>query len=163
MRTLPLAGLIVTLATAACAGSAAGPGSTDPTSLVVNINHAVFASDAVLTVELWNAAQLAALDANARCAVVQGPGGTQTACPPGVTYQDVSPQRLQVPVATLGATLEVTPQQISPGEMFRIHLSGLSPDRCNVSAADLTRTAAPGRMMLGDPPWQTTLRACATP
>jgi len=73
MRTLPLLSLIV--ATTACASGMAAPTAGDPVSLVVNVNHTLFAQDAVLSVDLWNAGQLATLDANARCASVQGPGG----------------------------------------------------------------------------------------
>jgi len=63
MRTLPLLSLIVV--TTACASGMAAPTAGDPVSLVVNVNHALFAPDAVLSVDLWNASQLATLDANA--------------------------------------------------------------------------------------------------
>lgn len=161
MRTLPLLSLIVV--TTACASGMTAPTAGDPVSLVVNVNHALFAPDAVLSVDLWNAGQLATLDANARCASVQGPGGPQIQCPPGVTYTDVTPERQQFPLSTVGATLEVTSQQVAAGEKFRMHLSGMSRDRCNANSADLVETATPGRTFLGDPPWQTTLRGCVTP
>lgn len=162
MRTLSLLTCILATTTA-CASGTASPTGGDPVSLVVPINHTLFAPDAVLTADIWNAAQLATLDANARCASVQGPGGPQIQCPPGVTYTEVVPERQQFPLSTVGAVLEVTPQQVTAGDKFRLHLSGTSRDRCNATAADMVRTAESGRMLLGEPPWQTTLRGCVSP
>jgi hypothetical protein len=161
MRTLPLLGVV--LAITACASGPASPTPGAPVSLVVNINHALFAVDAVLEVDLWNASQLSSLDADSRCAIVQGPGGTQAQCPPGVTYITVVPERVQVPLSTLGATLEVSPHQIAAGEMFRIHLSAISRDGCNSTSADFVRMAASGQNLLGDPTWQTTALGCLSP
>lgn len=152
------------LAITACGNGPASPTPGGDVSLVVNINHALFADDAVLEISLWNASQLAILAANARCGTAQGSGGgPQVQCPPGVTYMDVVPEQLNFPLSMIGATLEVTPQHIAPGEMFRIHLSGLSRDRCNATSADLVRMAAAGQMLLGDPAWQTTLLGCISP
>jgi hypothetical protein len=132
--------------------------------MVVNVDRRLFAADATLTVELWNAAQLAVLENNAKCATAQGPGGvTQTQCPPGVTFTDVVPERFTFSIATLGATVELTSQKIAAGEMFRIRLAAPSADRCNATSADLTRAAQAGRMVLGDLKWQTTTRGCIVP
>jgi hypothetical protein len=159
MRTLLLS--FAVFATTACSGGMAAPTPGDPVSLVVTIDHTLFAQEAVLSVQMWNASQLATLDANARCAATQGPGGVTIQCPPGVTYTDVVPEQQQVPLSTVGATLELAPQQIAAGEKFRIHLSGLNRDRCNATAADIVATAEAGRTVLGSPPWQTTLRGCS--
>jgi hypothetical protein len=161
MRTLPLFGLIV--AFSACASGAASPTPASQVSLVVNIDHTLFAPTAVLAADMWNASELATLDANARCASVQGPSGPTIQCPPGVTYKDVMPEHVQVPLSSVGTTLALTPQQIGAGEKFRLHLSGLSRDHCNPTAADITSTADAGTTFLGDPPWQTTLLGCVTP
>lgn len=132
-------------------------------TLVLVVNPGLFARSGVLAVDVWNASQLATLDDNARCARVSGPGGMQMQCPPGVTYEDVMPERLQYELSSMGSTLEVTPKQVAPGERFRIHLSGPSRDRCNATSADVVQTAQQGRTALGGLSWRTTLRACVTP
>jgi hypothetical protein len=161
MRTLLL--LLVVAAITGC-HRLDSPSSEGPVSLVVALDHRLFADDALLDVEVWNAEGLAALDANSRCAAVNDPAGaSRIQCPPGVTFKDVVPERFSFPLPTLGASVELTARSVSAGEMFRIRLSALGRDRCNPTSADVTRRASSGRMMLGELDWQTSLRGCVNP
>ena len=160
MRTLSLLGFVAGVG--GCI-SFVGPANVGGVTFVLYINPGLFATDGMVSVDLWNAGQLATLDENARCAAVRGPAGTPMQCPPGVTYREVVPERVQIPVSSVTASFAVTPKAIGPGERFRMHLSGPNRDRCNVSSADLVRTAEQGRMEIRDLPWQTTLRGCLAP
>ena len=159
MRVLPLLGVM--MAMSACVLVVAPSPSGSVTFLVV-VNPGLLATDGTLSVDVWNASQLATLDDNARCASYRGPTAAPLQCPPGVTFLEVVPDRHDVPLSS-DASFEVTPKQVNPGEKFRIHLSGPNRDRCNASSADVVRTAAQGRTVLQDLPWQTTGRGCLTP
>jgi hypothetical protein len=159
MRTLPLLGSIVTMS--ACIVVGVAPTPVGPVSFVVIVNPGLFPVNTVLSVDVWNAAQLAALDENARCAS-RGPGPARMQCPPGVTYKDVVPERVQIPLTASMTSFEFTPGQVGAGETFRIRVSGPGRDRCHTSSADLVRTADRGRTLLDGLPWQTTPNGCVT-
>jgi hypothetical protein len=139
------------------------PSPWNSVSFVVIINPGLFPVNAVLSVDVWSAAQLTALDENARCASGRGPGATLLQCPPGVIYKDVVPERVQIPLSSSMTSFEVTPRQVGAGEKFRMHVSGPGRDRCHTNSADLVRTADRGRMLLDDLSWQTTPSGCFTP
>ena len=160
MRTLPLLGLIATMS--ACIVVGVAPTPVGPVSFVVIVNPGLFPVNTVLSVDVWNAAQLAALDENARCASSRGSGPAQMQCPPGVTYKDVVPERVQIPLSSSMTSFELTPRQVGAGEKFRIHVSGPGRERCHTSSADLVRTADRGRTLLDGLPWQTTPNGCIT-
>jgi hypothetical protein len=160
MRTLPLLGLIATMS--ACIVVGVAPTPVGPVSFVVIVNPVLFPVNAVLSVDVWNAAQLAALDENARCANGRGPGLAQMQCPPGVTYKDVIPERVQIPLSSSMTSFELTPRQVGAGETFRIHVSGPGRERCHTSSADLVRTADRGRTLVDGLAWQTTPNGCVT-
>lgn len=159
--------LVVLVSGVGCQSALSSPTpSRGAVALVFSLEPGIFVDGATVTVQVWSAADLAALQSNARCASVSAPGGGPSIrCPPGVVYRDVAPERFTVPVSAARATAEVTAQRVTGGEMFRINLSGMSRDGCNTTFADLTRIATPGRTMLGELAWQTTARACpgATP
>jgi len=162
MRLLPLLAFITGVN--GCIVGIAAPAPVGGVTLVIFVNPGVFATDGMLSVDVWNASQLATLDENARCGTVSVSGGaTQMQCPPGVSYKEVVPERMQVPLSSLDSSFEMQPAQVAPGEKFRIRLSGPSRDRCNSSSADLVRTAEQGRNELRDLTWRTTLRGCVTP
>ena len=159
MRMLMLLG--VTMATSACLLVVA-PSPWDSVTLVVVVNPGFFATNGTLSVDVWNASQLALLDDQARCASFRGLTAAPMLCSTDV-FRDVVPDRHEVPLSPQATSFEVTPKQVNPGERFRIHLSGPNRDRCNASSADTVRTAAQGRTVLQDLPWQTTARGCLTP
>ena len=161
MRWLPLLGFVGGMT--GCLIGFVAPAPVGGVTFVVFINPGLFATGGTLSADVWNASQLAILDDNARCASVNGPGGTQVQCPPGVTYKEVVPEHMDVPLSSLTTSFEMTPKQVGPGERFRMRLSAPTRDRCNSSSADLVRTAEQGRTELRDWSWQTTLRACVTP
>ena len=107
-------------------------------TIVFAVDPTQFAPGGTVTVELWDAAKRAALEANSRCASVRDANGqTQVVCPPGVTYQDVTPVRFTYSVASLGTTVELPPQSLAAGETFRLHVSGPSRDNCNITSGDV--------------------------
>lgn len=152
------------LATVACAESRMVGGETsDDVVIVVPVDAPLFAESASLRVRLWNASQLAAMDGNARCAVVHDPqtNTDERHCPEGTTFQPVTPEQLELPLPAGDAPLAVTSASVRPGERFRILLSGPSRDGCNTTSADVVATASTGeRTFLKAPTWQTTARAC---
>ncbi|SRR4051812_2950365 len=153
MRTLPLLGLIATMS--ACIVVGVAPTPVGPVSFVVIVGPVLFPVNTVLSVDVWNAAQLAALDDNTRCA------SGRMQCPAGVAYRDVVPERVQIPVSPSTTSFELTPRQVGAGEKFRIRLSGPSRDRCRTSSADVVRTADRGRTVIDGLSWQTTPNGCA--
>jgi hypothetical protein len=161
MRLLPLFAFVGAMT--GCIVWVVAPAPVGGVTFVVYINPVLFATDGVLSVDVWNAAQLAILDDNARCASFRGPTAAPLLCPPDVTFRDVVPDRHDVPLSSLAESFELTPRQVNPGERFRIRLSGPNRDRCNARSADLDRTAERGRMVFRDLPWQTTVRACVSP
>jgi hypothetical protein len=158
IRTLPLLGFIAAMS--ACIVVGVAPTPLGSVSFVVIVNPGLFPVNTVLSVDVWNAAQLAALDENARCAGGRGPGPALMQCPPGVTYRDVIPERVQIPLSSSMTSFELTPSQVGAGEKFRIHVSGPGRDRCHTSSADLVRTADRGRTLVDGLPWQTTPNGC---
>ncbi len=163
MKLLPVVGFLSAMTTCVVGVGTPTPAAGGVTLLVV-VNPVLFAPNATLSVDVWNASQLSALDDNARCSAVSGPNGTsQVVCPPGVTYKNVVAEHMEFPLGSGSGPIEVVPKQVEPGERFRIRLSGPNRDRCNATSADLIRTAQSGRTDLGEPAWQTTLRGCLTP
>ena len=67
-----------------------------PVVLTVPLDTRLFAADATLVAQIWNAEQLAALEKNSACSASRNPatGATDIRCPPGVQYQEVFPQNL---------------------------------------------------------------------
>ncbi len=161
LRLLALLGFVCGMA--ACIVGVVAPAPVGGVTFVVFVNPVLFATDGVLSVDVWNAAQLAVLDDQARCAGYRGPTAAPLQCPADVTFRDVVPDRHEVPLSSLGTSFELTPRHVNPGERFRIRFSGPNRDRCNARSADLDRTAERGRMEFRDLPWQTTGRGCLTP
>jgi hypothetical protein len=148
--------------TSACIVVGVAPTPLGSVTFVVIVNPVLFPVNTVLSVDVWNAGQLAALDENARCATGRMPGTAQIQCPPGVTYKDVVPERVQIPLSSSMTWFELTPRQVGAGEKFRIRVSGPSRDRCHTSSADLVRTADRGRTLVDGLAWQTTPNGCVT-
>jgi hypothetical protein len=156
MRMLGLAGFIVGMTS--CVVGFVAPAPVCCVTFVVAVNPGLFAPAGVMSVQVWNASQLATLDQNARCSGT--PGSAAMQCPPGVTYKGVAPEQMQFDLSSLGNTIEVSPKQVDAGEQFRLRLAGPGRDRCNANSAEITRTAQQGRMLLGDLTWQT-IRSCS--
>jgi hypothetical protein len=133
-----------------------------PVVLTVPIDTRLFTADATLVAQIWNAEQLAALERNSACAASRNPatGTTEIRCPPGVQYQDVSPQKVEFSARTAGARLEIASVGIRAGEKFRIRVSGRSADNCNTTIGDQTSTAGSDRIIQVSLVWETTARAC---
>src|SRR3954447_10753912 len=161
MRWLPWFAFVGAMA--GCVVGVVAPAPTGGVTFVVFVNTGLFATDGVLSVDVWNAAQLATLEDNARCASFRGPTAAPLQCPSDVTFRDVVPDRHEVPLSSVATSFELRPRQVNPGERFRIRFSGPNRDRCNARSADLDRTATASRMEFRDLPWQTTARACVTP
>ena len=62
------------------------------------VNPGLFATDGVLSVDVWNAAQLATLEDKARCASFRGPTAAPLQCPSDVMFRDVVPNGDEVPL-----------------------------------------------------------------
>ena len=154
--------LVLFVFVAGCQSAISSPSpNQEAVALVFSLEPKVFADGATVNVQVWNAADLEALESNAKCASVSVPGGgSSIQCPPGVVYRDVAPEAFTVSVPAARETEEVTAQRLIGGERFRVRLSGMSRDGCNTTFVDLTRVASPGRTMLGELAWQTTARAC---
>jgi hypothetical protein len=158
--------LRATLAAALCVGceSPVGVESRGQSSmvLVVPIDARVFASNATLVAQIWNAEQLAALANNAGCTANRNAatGVTEMSCPPGVTYQEVTPQRAEFPGGSSSGRLEITPAGVRAGEQFRIRVSGPSADGCNTTSGDRTLTAGSDGAVAVTLAWETTAKAC---
>lgn len=164
MRKLSILFAVVVTA-AACHLGATSPTAPDRmVTIVLAVDSALFAADGTFAVELWDAQKRAALEANARCgAVREANGQTTVQCPPGVTYQEVTPARFTYGVASLGRTVQLPAQPLAAGETFRVRASGPSPDNCNITSADATQTATSELITISDLRWQTTGRACIQP
>lgn len=129
--------------------------------LVVPIDARLFAADATLVSQIWNQEQLAALEKNAACTASRNPAGaTEIKCPPGVQYQEVSPQELKFAARTAGARLEIGPVDVRAGERFRIRVAGPSADKCNTTSGDQTLTAGSDSTIHVNLVWETTAKAC---
>jgi hypothetical protein len=137
-------------------------GAKAAVTLVIPVEPQLFAADTTLDVQVWTAAQLAALNNNARCGVVRSvaSGTEQTTCPEGVTYQRVVPERLRLPLDGAANSVDVRPSGLNAGDRFRVQISGPSRDGCNITSATLERSARAGKNSLTDVVWQTTARAC---
>ena len=134
----------------------------DSVTLAISVERQLFAADTTLDVQVWSAAQIAALTNNERCASTRDTrtGTERTSCPDGITYQPVVPQRVHAPLGGVANAIEVRLAGIKAGESFRVAVSGLSRDGCNTTSATAVRTASSGRNALMDLAWQTTTRAC---
>jgi hypothetical protein len=134
-----------------------------PTDVVLSvaIERARFAPDAKLVAQIWNAAALAALEANATCVAAQNPatGATEMRCPPGVFYRQVTPQEFAASTAALVDRLDLAATGVRAGERFRVRVAGASADRCNTTSGDQTSTAEAGTTRVSLV-WETTLKAC---
>jgi hypothetical protein len=164
--SVPVRRLSAALAAVLCAGcqSPLGVETQEPSSmvLVVPVDTRLFAANATLVAQIWNAEQLAALVNNAGCTSSRNPGtgATEMACPPGVTYQEVTPQRVEFPGGSSSGRLEIAPVGVRAGERFRIRVSGPSADGCNTTSGDQTLTAGSDGTMAVTLDWETTAKAC---
>jgi hypothetical protein len=138
------------------------PAAPAAVTFLVSIPPDLFAEGTRLDVRVWSAAQIAALENNARCASSRDTrtGAEQVSCPPGVTYQPVTPELVQVALGATRNEIEVPITSVKPGESVRVAVSGLSRDGCNTTSANAVRLARSGRNPLTDLAWQTTARAC---
>jgi len=157
-------------ACALAAGCAAGESpvhdrSSSQVRFVAPVDVAQFSAGSVLRVQVWNGEKLAALDQNARCASVQDPttGGTKRQCPPGITYQEVTPEEFHVDVSGIGATLAVRSETVRVGDRFRVLLTGKRRDGCNQTSAERSDEARSAEVVLDGLSWETTARGCVTP
>jgi len=132
---------------------------------VAPVDVAQFSPGSLLRVRVWNGEKLAALDQNARCASVHDPatGRTEHQCPPGITYQEVTPEEFRIDVSGSGGTLSVRSETVRVGERFRVLLAGTSADGCNQTSAERTDEATSAEVVLGDLSWETTARGCVNP
>lgn len=139
-----------------------GTEAGEPVTLVVPIDGQQFAADAVLTATVWDARQLEALEQNALCAVTRNPQtqAEEIHCPDGVQYQEVTPEEFSFPVSQAAPRLEIQSSSIQTGQRFRLRVTGLYRDNCNMTSADFRGTAQEGEMLLADLEWQTTLKGC---
>jgi len=146
-----------------CAFTAIGSAQRPPFVLIVPIETRAFAQGGTLLVQIWNAAQLEALEKNQSCAITRNATtGTDTIrCPPGVIYQEISPEKFEFPVAAQGARVEIAPSQVRTGERFRIRVSGPNADGCNTTFGEQTSTAGSGSGMTVSLVWETTAKACS--
>jgi hypothetical protein len=128
------------------------------------VDVAQFSPGSVLRVLVWNGEKLATLDQNARCASVRDPTGTASRqCPPGITYQEVTPEEHQIDVSGIGATLAVPSETVRVGERFRVLLTGKSADGCNQTSAERSDEARSAEVVLEGLSWETTARGCLNP
>jgi len=122
-----------------------------------------FATGSELRARLWSAEQLDALNANSQCSVTRDPTGAEEIhCPDGITYEEVVPEEFTTPVVGSEVRLEFTSERVRVGEEFHLLLTGRSADGCNTTSAVLQSRAGSARIILHDPAWEATLRACAT-
>jgi hypothetical protein len=142
--------------------SGAPSSATENVTIVVTIDRAQFAPTATLDVRVWNAAQLAILEASPGCATVKDPqtGETRLQCPDEIQYRDVTPERFEYPLESLGSELEVRSASVRVGERFRIRVSGLYRDKCNTTSADRVLQARSARTTVGNLTWHATAKAC---
>jgi hypothetical protein len=157
--SLVLALAVLSLAAERVAQDAAGK---DSITLAISVERQLFAADATLDVQVWSAAQIAALTNNERCASTRDTrtGTERTSCPDGITYQPVVPQQVHAPLGGVTNAIEIRLASVKAGESFRVAVSGLSRDGCNTTSATAVRTASSGRNSLMGLAWQTTTRAC---
>jgi len=156
------AGVLLASAAVIAAVQTPPPAAPAAVTLLISIPPDLFAEGTKLDVRVWTAAQIAALENNARCASSRDTrtGAEQVSCPPGVTYQPVTPERVQVALGATRNEIEVPITSVKPGESVRVAVSGLSRDGCNTTSANAVRIASSGRNPLTDLAWQTTARAC---
>jgi hypothetical protein len=142
-------------------GEQASAGSAGVT-FRVSVPVSEFAAASSLRVQVWTEEQLAALERNARCSVTHDPttGLDQVQCPPGVTWESVAPEEVEVPVPDPGGSVSV-PTSVRVGGKFRVLVSGRSVDGCNTTSADRSGTATSPEVVLDGLSWRTTALACA--
>ena len=144
------------------------PLATDPgdnVRFVAPLDARLFAAGSSLQIQIWNGEQLDALERNARCASVHDPatGTSGVQCPEGITYQPVSPEEFEIPVAGITGGLSLRSATVRIGDRFRILLSGKSLDGCNRTSAERRARAGAAEVLLDGLDWTTTARACLNP
>ena len=132
---------------------------------VAPVDARLFAEGSSLRVQLWNGEQLTALEQNARCASIHDPatGASEIRCPDGITFQPVTAEEFELPVAGITGTLSLRSTTVRVGDRFRILLSGKSADGCNRTSAEQQATAGAAEVLLDGLAWTTTARACVSP
>jgi hypothetical protein len=145
-----------------CALVAIAEAQAPPLVLIVPFETRAFAAGGTLLVQIWSAAQLDALEKNQSCAVSRNAatGADTIRCPPGVIYQEVSPEKFEFPVAASGGRLEIAPSGARAGQRFRIRVSGRSADGCNLTFGEQTSSAGTESRIQVSLPWETTAKAC---
>jgi hypothetical protein len=159
---LTLIGLsLAVLIMGACAAAASTPAAAGNVTFIIPIQSSDFSPKATLHVSLWGTAQMAAADNNAPCAISQDTQGTQTiTCPDGVTYSEVKPEELSIPIGEAGTSLTIASTSIRVGEPYRVSISGLSSDSCNAASASAEGTAGSETITLESLHWMRTEMAC---
>jgi hypothetical protein len=133
-----------------------------PVTFVIVAEGRRFARDSEVRSLLWSAEQLEALKRNSRCSISQDPatGAEEIRCPEGGEYREVVPEEFTAPVRQPRVRLEFQSNTVEVGEEFRLVVSGLSSDGCNLTSATLASRAASPRLVLDDLEWERSMRGC---
>lgn len=137
-------------------------GSGESVTFSVRINADTFSQQATMRVRIWDAEQLEIAESTANCAVSYN-AETQTEevhCPEGVVYQAATPEVFEFLAQDIGAEIEIRSASVTVGEMYRLQISGLASDDCNMTSASVEEKARSAQIVLEDLMWATTMMAC---
>lgn len=128
----------------------------------VPIAKGTFSPEASLRVRIWNAETLKVAESNVNCAVSynQETKTEEVHCPEGVVYREASPEEFEFLVQDIGAEVEIKSATVKVGEKYRLQISGLASDDCNMASATVEEKARSAQVLIDDLMWATTLMAC---
>ena len=134
----------------------------DNVSFYIPVNTEMFSKKAEITVEIFNAKQMAALERNNSCTTSYNAqtNEEEISCPQGITYEKVDPEKFTFAVAQISEGIKVVTKTVNEGEGYRIMVSGLSNDDCNTASGGVTGVADSRNITIGEFPWAVTARGC---
>lgn len=147
-------------ATIKSSGDAAGA-----VTFQVQLDTAVFSEQEPIRVSLWDEAQLAILDQTADCSVSYdvSTGQEKTTCPPGVVYQQATPEEWTFTRAELAGGLTVTSKTVMVGERFRLNVRGKAKDDCNTASGSVQGLTSGASVAIKDMSLAVTEMGCLAP
>ncbi len=131
-------------------------------NFVVPIPVEAFSHDAVIKARLWNSEQLEISRKNSVCMAfydvrtkVDG-----IRCPKGVEYQKVTPEEFSFPIQRINTTIKIRSSTIRMGKKYRLLISGLSNDDCNMVSAEIRDVVNTKIITIEQLSWRRTEMAC---
>ncbi len=148
----------------------AGQNAEKEVHFIIQIPVELFSKDATISVRIKGPKQIERNRNNERCNSIYNmiTRKTETTCPEGVEYLEITPEEFEFPIKTINEYIDVRSETIKVGDEYILAVYGKAADECNTTRASTrgkaqeeTITLPIGSRRTGEGlEWGTTLMGC---